>query len=345
MKEITDVLMILQKGYEDKNPKYASTLFTKIFSNRQDLLILGTGSWEICLGRDEATKLIYDDWNGGWGDFKIDIDGAKIEVDGECAWFYADCTVKYSFQDSDDAEYKSYVDFVKSITDNQNATPKQKLAFLNWALGIHFHERKPGKRDYFWASELSGMLVKENDMWKISSLHFAITKPNYPDERFEEIVNDYHEGYNHTKNRILSHNGNKVDDKLLHLLKRLENEMSDNSESHGLHFDPEQILMFDAGRFAWVMALGMEKQSISESEIFDRSLQEIEELLQIDLMPEDKLFQIKRNITYAIKEAASGTEYTWPIRLTAIVEKSEDDYRFRHKHFSYPFYWIFEGKH
>ena len=107
------------------------------------------------------------------------------------AWFYTNCTVKYSFQDADDAENKRYLDFIKSITENQNATSKQRLAFLNWALTIHFHERKPGKREYLWPSELSGMLVKENGVWKIVTLHF----------------------------------------------------------------DYEQVLMFDAGRFVWVMVL------------------------------------------------------------------------------------------
>jgi len=342
--EITNILTKLQKGYDEKNLKNAPGLMTEIFSDRQDILTLGTGSWEVCLGRDEVTKLIHDDWNGGWGDFKIDIDGAKIEVDGDIAWFFANCTVKYSFKDADDAEHSKYIDFVKEIAGKHGVTPKQRLAFINWALGIHFHERKPGQREYLWPSELSGMCVKINNEWKIATLHFAVVKPNFPDERFEEFSDDYQEGHNHTKNKIAAHNSNKTDDKLQNLLKQLEDDMAKDNELGGLHFDPEQILTFDAGEFAWIMALGTTKRSISENEIFDRSLQEVEKLLDADLSPEDKLFHVKRNIMYALKETASGTEFTWPIRLTAVVEKGEKNYKFRHKHFSYPFYWVFEGK-
>ena len=344
-REIANVLTKLQKGYDEKKPENTSALMAEIFSDRPDLLTLGTGSWEVCLGRDEVMKLIHDDWDGGWGDFKIDIDRAKIEAKGNTAWFYANCTVKYSFQDADDGENKRYLDFIKSITENQNATSKQRLAFLNWALTIHFHERKPGKREYLWPSDLSGMLVKENGVWKIVTLHFAMEKPNYPDERLEELVAGYREGHNHTKNKIFAHNGNKADDMLVHLLKELENDMADDNELGSLHFDYEQVLMFDAGQFVWVMALGTTEQSISEREIFDRSLQEIGKLIDADLPPEDRLLKVKRCIAYAIKETASGAGFTRPIRLTAIVEKSEKVYEFRHKHFSYPFYWVFEGKH
>ncbi|MCL2422158.1 MAG: nuclear transport factor 2 family protein [Defluviitaleaceae bacterium] len=341
MKEIVNILSKLQKGYDEKNPENAAKLMTEIFSDRSDLLALGTGSWEVFLGRDEVTKLIHDDWDGGWGDFKIDIAGAKIEVDGDMAWFFANSTVKYAFQDGDDAKY---LDFMKKIMAKQNESPKKRLAFFNWVLAVHFHERKPGKREYLWPSELSGMLVKENGAWRMATLHFTVDKSNYPDERFEAFADDYQAGHIHTKNKILAYNRNKADDKLRHLLKQLEREMADDAELGGLQFDPKQVLAFDAGQFAWVVALGTVKQSISEDEIFDRSLQEIEKLLDTDLPSEDKLFQAKRSMASALKEAASGAGFTWPIRLTAVIEKDGDEWRFRHKHFSYPFYWVFEGK-
>ena len=344
MSEITSILAKFQKGYEEKNPGNVSALISEIFLDRHDLLTLGTSTDEVCIGRDEVIKLIHDDWDGGWGDFKIDLDGAKIESDGDVAWFYSNCTVKYSFEDSDDEKNRSYVDFVKSVIKKQGTTPKQRLAFLNWALGIHFHERKRGKREYQWPSELSGMLVKVNNKWKIATLHFAVSKPNYPDERFEEFYDDYQVGIQNSKNKILTHDDNKADDKLLQLLKCLEDNVANDAELSGLQLDSEQVLVFETERFEWIIALGVVKQSISENEIFNRSLQEIKGLLDTGLQPEDKLFQIKRNIAYALKEAASGTEFTWPIRLTAVVEKGEKFYKFRHKHFSYPFYWIFEGK-
>ena len=346
MQEIKNILTKFQKGYDDKNPKNTPDFMLELFANRQDLLTLGTGSWEVCLNREEVEKLIHDDWDGGWGDFKIDIEGAQIEADGNVAWFIADCTVKYSFKDSDDNEYKRLGDWVKENAKNQNVPPKQRLAFLNWAISLLYHQREPSKRDYLWPSNLSGMLIKENNAWKIATLHFSVAKPNYPDERFEEIIGNYHEGHNHTKDKIIASTLNKADSNLLLLLNQLESAMKSSS----LQFDPEQVIVFEAGHFSWLIALGTEKCNISENEIFEKSLLEIEGLFNSDLPPRpgpgpgDMMFQVKRNISYALKEAASGSDFTWPIRLTAVAEKTEDGYKLRHKHFSYPFYWIFEGK-
>ena len=344
MKEIIDILTILQKGYKEKKPENASIIIAEIFSNRHDTLILGTGTGEVCIGREEVTKLIYDDWEG-WGDFTIDIDSAKTETYGDTAWFYTDCTVKYSFGvENPDDQNNRYVNFVKEITENQATTPKQKLAFLNWALGLNYHQRKPGKRDYLWPIELSGILIKENSTWKIATLHFAAAKPDFPDERFEEAVGDYQSAYNSTRDKIINHTGNKAGFELIDFLKQSESEMANEMELVSICFDPEQIIAFGMGRFLWVMALGVSKQDIDEGEVFDRSLGKIRSLLNSGLSPEDKLFQTKRSIAYTLKESASGSDFTWPIRLTAVVEKTESGYRFRHKHFSYPFYWIFEGK-
>ena len=336
-KEVKDILTKLQNGYDEKNPKNASVLMAQIFSNRQDLLTLGTSSSEVCLGHAEVEKLIHDDWDGGWGDFKIDIDGAKIESSGETAWFYANCTVKYSFENTTEKS-DQYVEWVKKIAEKHDTSPKQRISFINWALGLAYNQRQPGKREYLWLSELSGMLIKESGEWKIACLHFAVPKPNYPDERFEELVEDYQEGHRNTKNKILSHSGNKPDSELKNLLEELKND----TDLGDLHFDEEQTLVFDAGKFAWIIALGVAKKSISEDEILDNSLQEISKLLTTNLPSEDKLFMSKRSIIYALKEIAFGTEFTWPIRLTAVVEKSEG--KLRHKHLSYPFYWILEEK-
>jgi len=345
MKDIIDILTKSQKGYDEKIPDNAPTLMSEIFSARQDLLTLGTGSTELCLGRDAVMELIRGDWNGGWGDFKIDIGNAKIESGGDAAWFYADCTVKYSFEDTED-KIKDWIGIIKKTAEYKDGTPKQNLSILNWMLGLRFHSHGSEKREYLWPSEFSGMMVKEDGAWKITTLHFAMAKSNYPDERFEESVYDgaYRAYHTHAKGIIVKHEANKADYNVLQLLKNLENEMANDTEFGSLYFDSEQVLAFDAGNFAWIAAIGTTKQTISEDEIFNRSIKEIEGLLDSDLPPQEQLLQVKRSIAYALKESAYGSEFTWPIRFTAVIEKTGNGYKFRHKHFSYPFQWIIEGK-
>jgi len=344
MKEIIDVLCRLQQGYDERDLENVEMFMAEVFSDRQDLLTLGTSTGEVCIGREEVKKLIYDDWKG-WGDFKINSDDASIYSDGGVAWFYADCTVKYEFEDANDKEFKRYNEYIREIVDQEDATSKQKLSFLNWALGLHYHQRRSSKREHLWPSELSGMVVKENDSWKIATLHFAMAKPNYPDERLEDPYEDYQLYADNKRNKIISHKGNKADNELLNLLRELESELVNDDELGGLHFDSEQVLVFDTGKYAWIMAFATTKKRMTEDEVFDNSLEEISTLLNSASSPEDKLFSAKRSVAYALKEVASGTDFTWLIRLTAVVQKVKGGYEFRQRHFSYPFEWVFEGKY
>ena len=334
MKEVIDILKKFQMGYDEKDTKNITAFMDELFSDRQDLLTLGTCTWEVCLGRDEVAKLIHDDWDGGWGDFKIDMETVKIGMDSDVAWFYADCTVKYVFKDADEHTFERYNKRVREVIANENATPNQKISFLNWALALHFHHRTPREREHLWPGEFSGMLVQENGKWKIAALHFAIAKPTYPNERFEDAIENYKAVTDDMREKIMTHNVNKVATELVDFLQESE---------QSFQFNPDQIAIFTVDRFSWVMALATEKKSISEDEVFEKTLSEINEVLGSNLSEEEKLFSTKRNMAYALKEISSGSAYTWAVRLTAVVEKTEAGYKLHDKHSSYPFYWIFEG--
>ncbi|MCL2611504.1 MAG: nuclear transport factor 2 family protein [Defluviitaleaceae bacterium] len=344
MKEIIDILNKLQKGYDEKKPENATVLVNEIFSKRHNLLALGTGTYEICLDKDAVTEIMRSDWDGGWGDFKMDIENAEIETDGDVAWFLANATVRYTFENKQE-NYDSYVGFIKQHAENQNTTPKQRIAFINWILSLRFHNRADGLREYFWPTKLSGFLAKEDGVWKLDNLHFSIDKSNFPDERFENTTEDYKGLYNKTREKIKAYNGEvKTDTKLIEALKELEIELKNDKELGGINFDKEQIVVSNAERFTWIMAMATIKQTISEDEIMNKSLKELDEVLNSNLSSQEKVFLSQKSVSYALSEIASGTEFTWPIRLTAVLEKGENSYKFRHKHFSYPFDWIIEGK-
>ena len=333
MREIRNMLIKFQEGYDQKNPRNAPRFISELFADRQDLLALGVGSAEMCLGRAEVTQLIQDDWDGGWGDFQLDIDGAEIEMDGDAAWFSADSTVKHVFEDSPERNER-YVSFIKDIADKQGAAPKQQLAFMNWVLGLTYHSRAPGMREYLWPHKFSGMMIREKGAWKFVSICFSAAKPYFPDERFEDPMVSYRETHDSLRAKIRAYNGAGIDDNLLRLLRQVENQSSDDAELNGLRFDPGQVAVLSAGRFMWLMALTIVKRDIPEDALMRMALQHTSETLNTNLPAHDKLFQAQRIIAYALKEAASGTAFTWPIRFTAIVENTENGYRYRAKHFS-----------
>lgn len=45
-----------------------------------------------------------------------------------------------------------------------------------------------------------------------------------------------------------------------------------------------------------------------------------------------------------LKECDGEMIHTYPLRMTAIISKNNDVLQFNFMHFSFPFYWIFEGK-
>ncbi|WML33530.1 hypothetical protein [Clostridium sp. OS1-26] len=79
-------------------------------------------------------------------------------------------------------------------------------------------------------------------------------------------------------------------------------------------------------------------------ELSSRVLSELESLFQSDLTSKEKIFAIHRRIACALKESATWQNYTCPIRLTAVILNHVERPVFQHIHFSFPCYWILEGK-
>ena len=83
---------------------------------------------------------------------------------------------------------------------------------------------------------------------------------------------------------------------------------------------------------------------MTEEELINRSLQDLDNIFKSNISSQEKLFQAQRSVAYVLKESASGMNYTCPIRMTAVISNNENGLKFNCIHFSFPFYWIFEGK-
>ena len=93
------------------------------------------------------------------------------------------------------------------------------------------------------------------------------------------------------------------------------------------------------------MAIGIQKKAMSDDEVLHNTIQEITKSFDDGISPVKRLFEMKRSVAYALKEISSGAEFTWQIRLSAVIEETEKGYKIRHKHLSYPCDCIIEGKH
>lgn len=83
--EIVRQLKAFQEGYEKRDTGSVNSFMRELFSS-DNVLILGTMPQEVYVGYDEASSLVFDDW-ASWGDCKFLMDGARISVHGDVAWF------------------------------------------------------------------------------------------------------------------------------------------------------------------------------------------------------------------------------------------------------------------
>lgn len=379
--EIRDILIKFQKGYSERKLENVDSFTEELFQHSDDISILGTATGEIFFGLNEVKQLIKDDWES-WGDLNIDYKNAYISIDGNTAWVSTNGTVKYSFEHTQD-RYDRYVDYIKTTAEDNKLTAKQRITFINWVLTLNYYQRDKQIREYFWPMSLSGFLVKEEDGWKIVHLHFSMVKPNFPDERFENSQ-EYIDSYNEQKNIFKRYKNNKATEDISKFLKSFEDDFKENkytsneliikyfdendkvyvigpenkwyedaehikkffinSDMGNLSLDIENAIASKSGKATWITVMGVLKQNFIEDELINRSLQELDNLFKSNLSSQDKLFAVQRSIAYVLKECASGMNYTCPIRMTAVVLNDEDRLKFNYIHFSFPFYWIFEGK-
>lgn len=379
--EIREVLRQFQIGYTERNIEKADAFIEEMFILGDDTCILGTGTGELFLGVEQVKMLIKDDWKY-WGDVNIDLENVQIDNENAVAWFATSGTVKFTFEDTQE-RYDSYLNFIQNKAKELELTPKQKITFINWVLTLTYHQRSEKKREYLWPLRLSGVLLKDNGKWKFANIQFSIPKANFPDERFENSK-DFIENYNKQNAIVEKYLNNKMTIELETLLKCLETELVGHkdiskeliskyfaSENVPYIIGPENqwsigidqikeffaannssILSLDLGHaiasksneVTWVTVCGTLKQGLAEDELNVRVLDEIENLFQSDLTSKEKLFAVQRSIAYALKESASGEDYTCPIRLTAVILNNAGRLVFQHIHFSFPYYWTLEGK-
>lgn len=378
---IQEILSKFQQGYSERDLSKVNSFTEELFLNSNDISVLGTATAELFFGFDEVKRLIHDDWEG-WGDLEIDCENASISIDQNVAWFSTSGTVTYRFEHTKE-RYDRYVHLMKTFAEDKELTPKQRITLINWVLTLNFHQRDGQVREYFWPLGLSGVLIKEGEAWKMIHLHFSMMNSNFPDERLEHSK-EYVDHYKEQMELIKKSNQHKLPKDISEFLHNFGHEFQDknqisetlihqyfheqhmpyiigpdicwyegivdikeffiNSDMNYLSLDLENAFASQLGSITSITIMGTVKQKFEESELIQRSLEELDLVFVSDLSSQDKLFKIHRSIASVLKECASGENSTYPIRMTAVISNNEDRLKFNSIHFSFPFYWIFEGK-
>lgn len=379
--KVREVLHKFQVGYTERNHEKIDEFMEEIFVNNEEMYAVGTATGELFIGFDQVKDLIISDWKY-WGDVNINWENARVHIKDNTAWFASTGTVKYIFEDTLE-KFDRHLNILKSKAEETGLTAKQKITYMNWFLSLVYHRREDKKREYLWPMRLSGVMLKEGCSWKIINLKFSVPRSNFPDERFENS-NEFWESYKKHNIMSKQFNSNQMTSELNELLKSLETKFigqeyiskelvsryfsvdsisyiiapedlwfdgmdgikeffADYADSI-LSLDLEHAIASNYGETICVTVNGTLKRNLSEDKIAECALEEINNLFRGDISPKEKLFATHRSIAYALRESASGECFTCPIWLTAIVTKGLYGLAFQQIHFSFPFYWILEGK-
>lgn len=381
--KIREVLCKLQDGYTKRDLNNVDNFVEDLFIMNEDTCILGTGTGELFLGIEQVKDLFKNDWEY-WGDVNIDLENIHIDNENGVAWFATTGTVKYTFEDTEERydnyvnfvknkaqeagltakEKITFINWVLALTYHQR--PDKKREYL-WPVRLSGVLLKDNGKWKF--TQLKFSMPKSNF-------------PDERFENSKEHLENYN-NQNALAERYLN-NKNQLDIEIKSLLKNLETELfgvnniskeliakhfandsvpyiiePDNNWSVGIdqikeHFaknsgatlalDYEHGIASKQSEITWVTVCGLLKGSLSEDEVFTQVLGDLDNLFDANISSKEKLFAIHRSVSCSLKEIATGENYTCPIRLTAVIKNEMGRPVFQNIHFSYPFYWIFEGK-
>jgi hypothetical protein len=181
--EVRGVLRAFQDGYTRRDPS-AIDAFMTLFVPEDDLEVIGTGGVrpgvdEWYLGRTGVRELIASDWEG-WGDLALDVDGAHIHTLGDVAWLAASATVTMNLVAEDN--YRNYLQRMKSIIDETDWPPQEKLLYLLRGGTNTLYELHRGER-FVWPLRFTAVLVRREGAWRFHQMQFSFPTAYFPDVR------------------------------------------------------------------------------------------------------------------------------------------------------------------
>ena len=181
--EVREVLQRFQDGYTRRDLT-AVDEFMELFAALPELEVIGTngirpGVDEWHLGRAGARELVAGDWEG-WGDVRLDVEGANIHVLGEVAWLATPATVTMDIPK--EANIRSYLGRVQEMIAKAERPPEELLHDILRGGSNTLYEQSRGEH-FVWPLRFTAVLVRDEGEWKFHQMNFSFPTTRFPDER------------------------------------------------------------------------------------------------------------------------------------------------------------------
>ena len=178
--EIRSLLQTFQDGYSRRDLAQLDA-FMDLFTPAAE--VIGTngvkpGVDEWYTSRASARQMIQGDWES-WGDLRLDVDSASIQVNGNTGWIAVPATVTQTIGAEN---YAAFLEFIKNYIDTSPLPPEKKLHYILRGASNTIYEMRRGEK-FVWALRLTAVVVKASGMWKFAQMNFSFPTIYFPDVR------------------------------------------------------------------------------------------------------------------------------------------------------------------
>jgi hypothetical protein len=170
-----EALRRFQAGYTARDLSKLDD-FMRLFSPRDEVELIGIGASqrggnEWFEGLASIREIIESDWTY-WGDVTLDVEGARISLQGDVAWLSTTGTLTQT--KAFDQALPQYLDQMSQLVSNPDLSPDERLLEATHFGVRRLRERLKGE-GHQWPFTITAVLVRSpSGEWLFHTLHWAM---------------------------------------------------------------------------------------------------------------------------------------------------------------------------
>jgi hypothetical protein len=275
--------------------------------------------------------------------------------------------------------------FFDPANDQYKMNEKAKAGAIGFVLTHFNQNREAGKRAYFYPMRINAVMTMQEDRAVFRFMKFSIDYfGKYPELRIDNQMmnmNEYYQQQNDFIEEFTKEQRPQVKDAIEEFKKLIDEGFNSTCtkadiEKHlctqhnsyvidtaghkeeaaafveaqrniwqKLAVDYNAVFADAKGNTAWLVCNGLASCTMDREKGAKQLMADIQKIVEGSFNSKDKLFIAQREVANYFLQYSKGEYFLWPVRITAMMVMEENQWRIHNMSFSYPFYYILEGKY
>ena len=173
---VRSALQRFQDGYTARNLDRLDH-FMELFAPDPEIELIGIGAsarnaHEWFVGPQRIREIVESDWRF-WGDVRLDVEGAQINVQSDVAWLSATGAVVQTDHIQDDQVFGFFLQQMQELLqDDQASSAARMMEATHFGLRRLRERAKPA--GHRWPFVLTAVLVLREGQWRFHTLHWSM---------------------------------------------------------------------------------------------------------------------------------------------------------------------------